>query len=461
MKKLTVQRGGLLILVTVLLIAAAICGSRIHELSERQKTIKRDYSLLNNVSYGVLSVSRWRDLVVTAVGHQIENFTLTKPERDSLRKEIRGLLDALIDKADSIMNRPQKTLGGKIRKLAFKTFVKPENLHKETPAFADKIMTEVLRPRSKARLSTIAKDKLEDLGQQTYDSAENQQKKQFDSVFQFYHVTSLDRFDAQTTKELAVLRHRMYMYVAAMLVSLVLLLGIWYWLHKRRDLHKILFTLSIIMAFIFLLTGLTSVMIEIDARIDHLDFQIVGETVSFKDQVIFFQSKSIVDVVLLLFRTGKYDSILVGALILCFSIVFPISKLISTGIWIAGQEGSWTKGKVVHYFAFHSGKWSMADVMVVAIFMAYIGFNGILNDQMKYLNFHTPVFSSIATNRTSLQPGYIIFVSYVLFGLILSQLLQWIDKKGKPREPKKQSPLHEPERQAPTGHPKQQDFPPA
>ena len=277
----------------------------------------------------------------------------------------------------------------------------------------------------------MAKSKLEDLGKQTYDSAQDEQVKEFDSVFRIYHVSSADAFDQQTGRELSILKHRMYVYVAVMLASLVVLLGIWYLVHKRRDLRRLLFVLSIIMAFIFLLTGLTSVMIEIDARIDTLNFQLIGETISFKNQVIFFQSKSIVDVVLLLMRTGKYDSILVGALILCFSIIFPISKLVCTGIWLSGGRG-WTKGKVVTYFAFHSGKWSMADVMVVAIFMAYIGFNGILNDQMSDLNVHTAAFSSIATNRTSLQPGYIVFVSFVLFGLILSQLLQWIAKKQGP-----------------------------
>ena len=36
---------------------------------------------------------------------------------------------------------------------------------------------------------------------------------------------------------------------------------------------------------------------------------------------------------------------------------------------------------MVRFFVLKSGKWSMADVMVVAIFMAYIGFNGIITSQ--------------------------------------------------------------------------------
>ncbi len=68
----------------------------------------------------------------------------------------------------------------------------------------------------------------------------------------------------------------------------------------------------------------------------------------------------------------------------------------------------------------------MADVNVVAIFMAYIGFKGILDTQLAGLNMKTDSLASISTNETTLQPGFILFVAFVLFGLILSVILQKI-----------------------------------
>ncbi len=73
----------------------------------------------------------------------------------------------------------------------------------------------------------------------------------------------------------------------------------------------------------------------------------------------------------------------------------------------------------------------MADVMVIAIFMAYVGFKGILDNQLKLLNYDTPSLNSIATNLTSLQPGFILFVAFVMFGLVLSEILKRISKKKK------------------------------
>lgn len=68
----------------------------------------------------------------------------------------------------------------------------------------------------------------------------------------------------------------------------------------------------------------------------------------------------------------------------------------------------------------------MADVYVIAVFMAYIGFQGILDNQLSNLNMETESLVSISTNKTSLQPGFIIFIAFVLFSLILSTILKKI-----------------------------------
>ncbi len=80
----------------------------------------------------------------------------------------------------------------------------------------------------------------------------------------------------------------------------------------------------------------------------------------------------------------------------------------------------------------------MADVYVIAIFMAYIGFQGILDNQIKGLTMQTDSLVSLSTSETSLQPGFVLFVGFVLFSLILSEVLTRITaheakKKDKPK----------------------------
>ena len=200
---------------------------------------------------------------------------------------------------------------------------------------------------------------------------------------------------------------------------------LWFLLHKVNAVHKPLFILSVLLALIVLIIALTTPMIEIDARIKKLDFLLLGEHLQFSDQVIFFQSKSILDVVEILLKTKKVDSVIVGFLILAFSILFPITKLVSTEIYLLGNDKI-RKSKWIQFFAFKSGKWSMADVTVVAIFMAYVGFKGILDNQLQDLNVKNSAVTSIATNLTSLQPGFLLFLSFIVFGFILSEILKQI-----------------------------------
>ena len=415
----------LIVGVSLVLGITGYCGYKVHTLSAQQERVKEDYSDINNISFGILSVNQWRDKIVAIVSARIQNFQFTKEQQDNLEKEIEQILKSLIDKAVGLMEKPKKSIGGKLKKIAFNTFVNKDDLYKQVPVFAEKIVDEIQKPSSKQRLSNLAESELEQLEQNTYDSSKNAEKNTIDSILSQYHVADANSFETTASTDLSTLRQQTYTYAFGMLGGVLIILLLWWLLRNKPELYAPLYIMSILSAVILLLVGLTTTMIEIDARIKTLDFHLLGETISFKNQVLFFQSKSIVDVVKILIKTGKYDSVIVGVLILCFSVLFPVTKLLSAGIYLLSKK-KWAKNKFTEYFAFKSGKWSMADVMVIAILMTYIGFNGILESQLADLNIHDDTLTSITTNNTSLQPGYIVFTGFVLYGLILSQILKKI-----------------------------------
>ena len=70
----------------------------------------------------------------------------------------------------------------------------------------------------------------------------------------------------------------------------------------------------------------------------------------------------------------------------------------------------------------------MADVMVVAIFMAYIGFNGIVGNQMDMLSRSSEAVEIFTTNGTKLLGGFYLFLSFVVSSLVLSEILSRTSK---------------------------------
>ncbi|MBL7832587.1 MAG: paraquat-inducible protein A [Cyclobacteriaceae bacterium] len=421
--KTYLQRSLLILLTTALLVVAGFSAYQVYDLSRQRAEIKRDYSLLNNITYGLLSVNAWRDHMVRVVTHRIDDFEFTPEQEVALKAEISEVLHAVINKADSMINAKQKTFKGKIRKVAVKALYNEDKLHKRVPQFSETIVKEITNQKNKERLKFLIQSKLEQFGSITYDSVNDVDRVQ--TILSKYQAASLEEFNARSEIVLDGLQDSAYFFMFVILGVLISFLILWWLVKDTKVYHTPLFVMSVLLALIVLFAGLTAPMIEIDARIKELTFHLIGEPIEFKDQVIFFQSKSIVDVVHILLENGKYDSIMVGVLIMAFSILFPVAKILSTKLYLLGNT-KWRHNKVIRFFAFKSGKWSMADVYVVAIFMAYIGFRGILDDQISGLTMQTDSLVSISTSETSLQPGFVLFVGFVLFGLILSEVLNRI-----------------------------------
>ncbi|MES2134406.1 MAG: paraquat-inducible protein A [Bacteroidota bacterium] len=399
------------------------CGYNIHHFSHERAIIRKDYSELNNIRYGLLSADNWKTHVIEIVDQQIQQFDFSNQQEDTIRKELNKILGALVNKAEKMATKKQTTFKGKVTKFALKNFVDVDGYKKKIPEFSQTIINEINKPESKNRIRFLAQNKLNQFAAATHDSINNTGMLQH--ILDNYKSCDIVEFNKKADAQITYLQEQTYLYTFALIGCLSLFLILWIFYRNRRNMYTPLFTMSVLLALIVLFVGLTAPMIEIDARIKELSFELIGSHMVFNDQVIFYQSKSILDVVHILVTAGKIDSIFVGILILIFSVLFPITKLVSTKIYLLGNA-KWKKNKFIRFFAFKSGKWSMADVMVVAIFMAYIGFKGILDNQMSHLNVKTKSLATIATNETSLQPGFILFIAYVIFGLILAVILKKI-----------------------------------
>ncbi|MCF7979534.1 MAG: paraquat-inducible protein A, partial [Chromatiaceae bacterium] len=184
---------------------------------------------------------------------------------------------------------------------------------------------------------------------------------------------------------------------------------------------------------VLLSAGVMTPMIEVEARIDELSLSLLGKPVVFTDQVLYFQSKSILDLVQVLTATGASDMILVAGLVVLFSLIFPTAKIMASLIYYTDLKG-WRSRALVRFFALRSGKWSMADVLVVAILMAYIGFDGLISSQLAELSGLGRQVDLLTTNGTNLQLGFFLFLAFVIASLFLSAMLEARAPRSRPTQ---------------------------
>ena len=136
---------------------------------------------------------------------------------------------------------------------------------------------------------------------------------------------------------------------------------------------------------------------------------------------VYEQTRSILGTVQELWRSADY---LVSFLILLFSIVVPVTKGAMLLASLAAVPDA-VKRRLVTLVDL-IGKWSMADVFVVAVFLAFLA----TRDQAQTNSFNvqvliTQVDVDMATHLTStLGPGFYYFLGYCLFSVLWTQVLK-------------------------------------
>ena len=361
---------------------------------------------------------------------------MTPAQKKALLKEVEEQLHELLNKTEGEINKPQKSLGGKLKKLAFNALVNMDEIQAQVPSFAKTIVDKVSSQASQDRLKGIAISKLSQLEKQTYDSTSVANNEVTKYLYKKYQVSNSADYNKVINSKLTAIRTSTYSYAYAMLGCVLFAAVLWFVMRKQVHLYTIHFIMSLLFALVLLTVGITASMIEVDARIESFNFILMGKKISFENQVLFFQSKSLFGIVETLIRQSKPDAVLVGALIFLFVIIFPVVRILARGIHILSTKKI-AENKVVRYLAFESDKWDMSDVMLIGILMTYIGLNSILKSQLANLDIDKGLLNSTTSNATSLQPGYIIFTGYVVFAAILSYVLKRITPQDVKTEPVK------------------------
>ena len=136
---------------------------------------------------------------------------------------------------------------------------------------------------------------------------------------------------------------------------------------------------------------------------------------------VYEQTRSILGTVQELWRSADY---LVSFLILVFSIIVPVTKgsMLLASIFVAGE----TVKKRLILAVDLIGKWSMADVFVVGVLLAFLA----TRDQVQENLFTVPILLrqveiGMETHLTStLGPGFYYFLGYCLFSILWTQVLK-------------------------------------
>jgi hypothetical protein len=424
------HRALIFLLLLALTGATILLGWQLHRNALRDKKLKTDYFTVNQIKYGLLSGNNWTYQVNRIIATKIDSFHFESQNRAVMQAQITDLLGRLFDEAEKVLHKKREGLKDKIKYSIINSFVDLDDYRPDIPTFSKAIVDELEKSKHRDKLKAMIKDKVSGI----LDAQNQDTTGEKAQVLRKYGYKSAGLFNEYIRTSTETIRQAQRTRGYLIIVIMVTVLLLWLYIFRIKKFFALTFLFSVLMSFIALFIGVSLPMIEIDARISELNLSLLSGHIVFYEQVIFYQAKSILDVIRILITHGRGDTVFVGFLILLFSVLFPVTKLICASIYLFVKERS---NRFIRFMAFNSGKWSMADVMVIAIFMAYVGFQSILDNQLEDITTHSETINVVTTNRTNLQTGFLVFVAFTLFTLILADILKRItrlkermDKRG-------------------------------
>ncbi|HYG01405.1 MAG TPA: paraquat-inducible protein A [Chryseosolibacter sp.] len=405
------------IILLFLLCVITFFSFSIYTIENERRLLKEDLIELSKVKYGIFSVDEWKKILAGIITKKVNELDFSPSNRGEMRAKISSFLYKVIDDFEARYHKKKSnSLKGMFESAMTSMFGAFDTIRKDVPKFTDQILDFINDPANRQAMKEFVIQKLNEYTDKTFAELDY---TTHDEILKRNNFSTRENAIEGLTTSINALDEKSKPYK---IIVLIVTIAVILWVFMSKNFSKAEYVLLITISLLLLLTGLMLPMIEIDARIQSMSFTLLGESIRFSDQVLYYKSKSILEVVWLMLQQSRTDVLIVGILVFVFSVLFPIVKQLASVAYVFRPD--LRENRVVRFMAFKTGKWSMADVMVIAIFMSYIGFSGIITEQLRQIESIADSIEILTTNKSSLLTGFFFFTSFALFSLSISQKIE-------------------------------------
>jgi hypothetical protein len=388
-----------------------------------RRTLRTDLAEITHVRYGILSADQWRAIIGPMLNAQVDKLDL-KGQSKTLRPRVERSLYALLDNIKKQMTAPNAKASGMpgggnamIVNMIIAT------LRPHVPEYTEVVMVELANPGTQKSFKDSIRSVLADAVKNTFSSTD---MTAYSAILKRYGCAQSGTGDAaceqvigKQIEEADTKLNRYYLTVlGSAALGFILLMAGKPTLSRGGVVVLMLFCISMLAG------GVLSPMLEVEVRITKLDATLLGTPIEFRDQSLYYRSKTVLEVSQTLIQMGRPEMTLVAVLVILFSVIFPALKMLALSACLFRPALLHTN-RLVKLLAFGLSKWSMADVMVLAIFMAFVAFNGVVGSSLDGIRSVPNVQNVlIPTNASKILPGYYLFIGFCVSSILLSKKLE-------------------------------------
>jgi hypothetical protein len=384
-----------------------------------RRLISTDLAEITHARYGILSADQWRAIIGPMLNAQVDKLDLKGPSK-SLRPMVERSLYTLLDSIKTQMTSPNAKASGKPgggNAMLVNMIV--ASLRPHVPEYTNVVMAQLARPDTQKSFRDSIRGVLADAVKNTFSSTD---MNTYSAILKRYGCSSGPVCEETLGKQIEeadtkLTRYYLTVLTSAALAFILLMAG-------KPSLSRGAMVVLLLFCISMLAGGVLSPMLEVEVRVTKLDATLLGMPIEFRDQSLYYRSKTVFEVCQTLIQMGRPEMTLVGVLVILFSVVFPALKVLALGACLF-RPALLRTNRVVKLLAFDLSKWSMADVMVLAIFMSFVAFNGVIGRALSGLR-EVPNIQQvlIPTNASRILPGYYLFIGFCVSSIFLSKKLE-------------------------------------
>lgn len=384
-----------------------------------RRLLRTDLAEITHARYGILSADQWRVILGPILDAQVDKIDL-KGQSKSLRPMVERSLYDLLDNIKAQMTAPNaKKQGMPGGGNAFLVNMIVASLRPHVPEYTSVVMAELNKPETQKSFKDSIRGVLADAVKNTFGTTD---MTTYNAIVKHYGCSSGADCEQALGNQIKEADTRLTRYYLVVLASAAL--GFIVLMAGKPTLSKGSVVVLMLFCITMLAGGVLSPMLEVEVRVTKLDATLLGTPIEFRDQSLYYRSKTVFEVFQTLIQMGRPEMTLVGVLVILFSVVFPALKMLALVACLL-RPALLRTNRSVKLLAFELSKWSMADVMVLAIFMSFVAFNGVIGSALDSLRGVQNIQQVlIPTNASQILPGYYLFIGFCVSSIILSKKLE-------------------------------------
>jgi hypothetical protein len=379
-----------------------------------RRVLRTDLAEITHARYGILSADQWRVIIGPILNAQVDKLDL-KGQNKSLRPMVERSLYALLDNIKTQMTSP--TAKAPANAMFVNMII--ESLRPHVPEYTDVVMKELAKPETQKSFKDSIRGVLDDAVRNTFS---NTDMTTYNAILNRYGCSSGAVCEDALGKQIEAADKKLTRYYLTVLASATL--GFILLMAGRSTLSRGAVMVLMLFSIAMLAGGVLSPMLEVEVQVTKLDATLLGTPIEFRNQSLYYRSKTVLEVCQTLIQMHRPEMVLVGVLVILFSVVFPVLKMLALGACLF-RPALLRTNRLVKLLAFDLSKWSMADVMVLAIFMSFVAFNGVIGSAWDGLRDMPNVQQvQIPTDASRILPGYYLFIGFCMSSIFLSKKLE-------------------------------------